>query len=167
MSAMKCSGIGSLTRYAHRHDEPREREDTSRGQLERASPAHELLVNGQVNDHSPCQHFQRCEISAPVERVPSCDGIEEMVVAAIASATLPTFLGWRVFARRVERDFPMLRVQSSDTAPRHNSQHRSHLAVLTLSVHCVILSNRVFLFAVHLRQLPSSVDSSTHYYAST
>jgi Na+/H+ antiporter NhaD/arsenite permease-like protein len=59
-----------------------------------------------------------------------CDGVGKMVVAAIASATLPTFMGWRVFSRRVERDFPKLKVQSSDTAPRHNSEHHFHLPVI-------------------------------------
>jgi hypothetical protein len=114
---MACSGIGLLTR----HDVPRERENASGAQFERAGSARELLVNGHVKDHGSCQHFQRREMSAPVEMVSLCGGVEEMVVAAIASATLPTFLGWRVFARRVERDFSMLRVLSSDTAPRHNS----------------------------------------------
>jgi mediator of replication checkpoint protein 1 len=99
-----------------------------------------------VNGYSPCHRFQRSKIPAFEEKASLCDGVGKMVVAAIASATLPTFLGWRVFSRRVERDFPKLKVQSSDTAPRHNSEHRFHLAVLTLSLYCVILGNRVILF---------------------
>jgi hypothetical protein len=90
--------------------------DASRAHVKRAGPARELLLDNQVDSYTPYYNLQRCPTHAPKERLPWCSGVEKAVVSDCLGHT-SDFLGWRVSARRVGRDFPMLSLELRHSSP--------------------------------------------------